>query len=120
MPVDPDAAPVWATFAEVARTMAVNPATLTVEDADELEACTAAANQYIYRRRAEAGYTADLPATAPGPDVTRAVVLYAVALWRERGSVDSFASFADFTPSPVTGSMGQILKLAGVPRPVAV
>jgi hypothetical protein len=111
--------PTWVTDDQVAAALGLELSTLTAADQADLTGCVEAANAFVFRRRAAGGYTDD-PATVPGPDTARAVVAYAVALWRERGSVDSFASFADFPPSPVTGSMGQILRLAGIPRPVAV
>jgi hypothetical protein len=46
--------------------------------------------------------------------------LYASALYRERGSVDSYQSFQDMSTVAPIGSMGQILKLLGCNRPVAV
>jgi hypothetical protein len=39
-----------------------------------------------------------------------------MALYRERGSVDSFASFQDMTITAAPGTMGQIMRLLGVNR----
>jgi hypothetical protein len=42
--------------------------------------------------------------------------MYAASLYRERGAVDSFASFDSMgSPTPF-GSMGQIMRLLGVNR----
>ena len=41
--------------------------------------------------------------------------LYAMSLYRERGSVDSFQSF-EAAPIAGFGTMGQINKLLGIPR----
>jgi hypothetical protein len=83
--------PTWATPADVADALGG-----TADPADTfLIACTDAANAYAWRRRDEAGYVDD-PAVSPGPDATMGVTVYAVALYRERGSVDSYASFEQF------------------------
>lgn len=87
-----------------------------VADTEYLEGCTAAANDWAYRRRFEAGYR-DNPTVAPGAAVKQGTVLYAVALYREKGSVDSFASFEQMAIAAPTGGMGQILRLLGVGRP---
>lgn len=85
------------------------------DDATYLASCVDAANDWAFIRRAEAGYS-DHPNIAKGSSVRMGTALYAVALYRERGSVDSFASFAD-TPTPgIIGTMGQINKLLGIPR----
>jgi hypothetical protein len=89
-----------------------------VTDTDHLDNCVEAANAFAWRRRQQAGYTADDPFVAPGPDVTLGVVSYATALYRERGTVESFASFDAFAAGAVpSSSMGQVLRLLGVPRP---
>lgn len=81
-----------------------------------LEACTDAANDWAFIRRAAAGYT-DHPNIAAGSNVRLGTALYALGLWRERGSVDSFQSFQDVPLAGAIGSMGQINKLLGIPRP---
>lgn len=86
------------------------------QDAEYLTVCTEAANDFGYRRREQAGYS-DSKCLIPNPSTPQGVVLYAAALFRERGSVDSFASFQDMNIQPMIGSMGQILRLLGVPRP---
>lgn len=88
----------------------------TATDTDFLTACTDAANAYAWRKRFEAGYVDDATVT-PGPDVTMGVVMYAVALYRERGSVDSYASFDAFASGVMpSSSHGQVNRLLGVPR----
>ena len=87
-----------------------------VADTDYLDACTDAANDFAYRRRFEAGYS-DNPTVAPGAAAKQGTVMYAVALYREKGSVDSFQSFEQMPFTAPTGSMGQILRLLGVGRP---
>lgn len=104
--------PTWATPADVADALGG-----TADASDTfLIACTDAANAYAWRRRDEAGYMDD-PAVSPGPDATMGVTVYAVALYRERGSVDSYASFEQFGAGAVPQStFGQVNRLLGVPR----
>ena len=81
------------------------------------ESVVGAANHWAYHRRRAAGYQ-DSPLTAPEENVRTAVVLYAASLFRERGAVDSFASFEGFaTGAPPVGAIGQILRLLRVGRP---
>jgi hypothetical protein len=78
-----------------------------------LDDCVAAANAWAPRKRAEAGYLDD-PDVAPSEDVALGTTLYAVALYNERGSTDSHASFGDFATFTPAGSAGQINRLLGV------
>jgi hypothetical protein len=87
----------------------------TGDDATYLTTCTAAANDWAFRRRKAAGYFDSLT-TSPSGSVTLGTTLYAVALYRERGSVDSFASFQDMTITAAPGTMGQIMRLLGINR----
>lgn len=90
-------------------------AAATANDTAFITSATAAANQFAYRRRRESGYYDSLT-TSPGSDVSLGTTMYAAALYRERGAVDSFASFDSMgTPTPF-GSMGQIMRLLGVNR----
>jgi hypothetical protein len=90
-------------------------ASATANDTSFITNCVAAANAYAYRRRREAGYFDSLN-TAPGGDVELGTTMFAAALYRERGSVDSFASFEQMgTPVPF-GSHGQINRLLGINR----
>lgn len=86
-------------------------------DGDHLAACVDAANAWAYRRRYAAGYDDD-PDVTPGPDATMGVTMYAVALYKERGTVDSYASFEAFAAGAVPPSThGQVLRLLGIPKP---
>jgi hypothetical protein len=79
-------------------------------------ACVDAANATVYRKRREAGYT-DVDTDTPGADTVMGATLYAVALWRERQSTETFTSFDDFTTTIQTGgSWPQIKRLIGIPR----
>lgn len=112
----------WATVAQVADFVREAPA--TAADNRELVAATEAANAWCYRRRATAGYLdasggPEDPTVSPGPDVTRAVVIFAGTSYRAGGAADGFASFAElsaggFVPS---GTLGQVKQLLGVNRP---
>ena len=88
----------------------------TANDTTFVGACTDAANAFAFRRRQESGYFDSLT-TVPSADVKLGTILYAASLYRERGSVDSFASFSDMsTPVTIGGTMGQINRLLGVNR----
>lgn len=100
----------WATVDDVTRALGV-----PVTDPDWLAQVTDAANQWAFRRRADAGYVDD-PATAP-PDVTLGVVLFAKALHNERGAVDGFASFEQLGPVVAPGTLGQVNRLLGLGKP---
>jgi hypothetical protein len=102
----------WATVDDVGDAIGI-PAT----DTEHLSRCVDAANQFGFRRRAAAGYTDD-EAVAPGPDALMGVIMYATALYRERGTVDSYASFDAYAAGVVPlATHGQVLRLLGVPRP---
>ncbi len=90
-------------------------ASATANDTTFITRCVAAANAYAYRRRREAGYYDSL-STVPGGDVELGTTMYAASLYRERGSVDSFASFEDMGQPVPFGSHGQINRLLGVNR----
>lgn len=87
-------------------------------DEDLLVIAVAAANAYAYRKRAEAGYFDASVSVVPSQDVRLGTIMFAGALYRERGSIDQFASFDPLaTGAPTGGSMGQIMRLLGVNRP---
>jgi hypothetical protein len=89
--------------------------TPTGADATWLESCVDAANEFAYHRREAAGYV-DNPTVVPHGSVRLGVMLYAGALYRERGSVDSYQSFQDLPIAGPVGSMGQIMRLLGIGR----
>jgi len=78
--------------------------------------CAAAANAFCFRRRQESGYIDSLT-TSPGGDVTLGTLMYGSALFRQRGSVDQFASFTDMASAPVVGLSGIVKQLLGINRP---
>jgi len=91
-------------------------AAATANDTAFLEYCVDAANCWAYRVRYEAGYT-DSPAAAPCPSSKLGTIMYAATLYRERGSVDSFASFDAQGAAVPFGSFGRIKQLLGIGRP---
>ena len=84
-------------------------------DEDYLDMVTLAANAWAYRRRFAAGYR-DNPDESPSYSVKLGTTIYAGALYRERGSADQYASFADMGTAPI-GSNAQVLRLLGINRP---
>ena len=90
-------------------------AAATANDTAFITTATNAANAFAYRRRRESGYFDSLT-TVPGPDVLLGTIMYGAILYRERGSVDSYASFDQMGGAVPFGSHGQINKLLGVNR----
>jgi hypothetical protein len=91
-------------------------AAATANDEAFIGTCVDAANCYAYRVRYEAGYK-DNPVVSPCPSSKLGTTMYAATLYRERGSVDSFASFDQLGTAVPFGSMGRIKQLLGVGRP---
>jgi len=104
----------WVSVQDCLDWLGVSPA--SANDTAFVTDCVAAGNAVAYRRRKAAGYQDSLT-VSPGGDVSLGTVMYAAALYRERGSMDSFQSFNEFGTAPVGGSMGQILRLWGCNRP---
>ena len=90
--------------------------TATAGDAAFLTQCAAAANQFCYRRRQEAGYI-DSVSTSPSSDVTLGTIMYGGALYRQRGSIDQFASFDQMGTTSVVGLAPIVKQLLGIDRP---
>ena len=103
----------WIADADVVAWLGI--ASATSNDTAFITSCVSAANAYAYRRRREAGYFDSLT-TVPGGDVKLGTVIFAGSLYRERGSVDSFASFEQMGNPVPFGSSGQINRLLGVNR----
>lgn len=104
----------WIDDQDVIKFIGVEPA--TESDEDYLAFCVEAANGWVFERRRKSGYS-DLPNAIPSSEVKLGTILYAGSLYRERGSVDSFASFQDMPTVAPVGTMGQILRLIGCNRP---
>lgn len=90
--------------------------TATAGDAAFLTIAAASSSQFCWRRRMEAGYIDSLT-TVPSQDVKLGTVMYGGALYRQRGSMDSFASFQSLGTAPVMGLNGMIRQLLGIDRP---
>lgn len=104
----------WIVAADVTSWLGISVA--TANDTAFVQVCTDAGNAWAYKARKMAGYQAESLSTAPSSAVKLGTIMYAGALYRERGSVDSFASFGELGgPAPV-GSMGQIMRLLGIRR----
>ena len=104
----------WVTISDVMSWLGITVA--TANDTAFVGVCTDAANDWAYKQRVSAGYQGESLSTVPNRSVELGTVMYAAALYRERGSIDSFASFTDLgSPTPV-GSMGQIMRLLGIRR----
>lgn len=81
--------------------------------------CAAAASHLAYRRRLEANYLTDEPATVPSEDVKVGTLMLGMAIYRQRGSIDQFSSFSDMGAGiPVTGLSPIVKMLLGINRPV--
>jgi hypothetical protein len=104
----------WTTSALVTEFLGI--AAATANDTAYIATCVSASNAYCFRARQQAGYH-DAPGTAPDASAQLGATLYAASLYRERGSVDSFASFSDMTVNQPTGlTMGRIKQLLGIRR----
>ena len=88
----------------------------TANDTAFIATCVAAANAWCYRRRASAGYFDSL-STVPDGSVKLGTIMYGATLYRERGSVDGYASFDAMGTTQPIASYGRILQLLGVGRP---
>lgn len=104
----------WVTAANIEDWLGIG--TASALDTSFLTQCASAANLFCYRRRQEAGYH-DALATSPSGDVTLGAIMYGGMLYRQRGSIDSFASFGDGGAVSVTGLSGVIKQLLGIDRP---
>jgi len=104
----------WITAANIEDWLGIG--TATAADTTFLTQCASAANAFCFRRRQEAGYI-DNPSSSPSGDVTLGTIQYGGMLYRQRGSIDTFASFGDGGSVSVTGLSGVIKQLLGIDRP---
>ena len=103
----------WCDVADLTEFLGI--AGATANDTAFMTTSVNAANAYCFKRRSQAGYKDDL-VNVPDAAVLAGVVLMAASLYRERGSIDSFASFQDMTISAPVASMGRINSLLGIKR----
>lgn len=90
--------------------------TVSTADGNYLVQCASAANEFCYRRRQEAGYVDSLT-VAPSGDVSLGTIMYGGALFRQRSSINEFASFSDMSTAVPTGLSPIVKQLLGIPRP---
>ena len=104
----------WITATDIEDWLGIG--TATAGDAAFLTICASASSQFCWRRRQEAGYVDSLT-TVPSQDVKLGTIMYGGALYRQRGSLDSLASFGDMGVAPVHGLSPLIKQLLGIDRP---
>ena len=104
----------WITAADIEAYLTVP--LLGSGDQTFLTQCASAANAFCFRRRQESGYIDSLT-TSPSGDVTLGTIMYGSALFRQKGSIDQFASFTDMGTAPTVGLSGIVKQLLGINRP---
>jgi hypothetical protein len=105
----------WVTSAQVQLWLGLT--SPTADESTFLAQCVSAGNQVAYRRRQEAGYF-DALATSPSGDVTLGTIMLAGAYYRQRGSIDQFASFDQMGQAITTNAFTPMVKqLLGIDRP---
>jgi hypothetical protein len=106
----------WVTSAQVQLWLGLL-SPLSADETTFLAQCVSAGNQVAYRRRQEAGYF-DALATSPSGDVTLGTIMLAGAYFRQRGSIDQFASFDAMGQAITTNAFTPMVKqLLGIDRP---
>lgn len=106
--------PQWCNDADVQSWLGIDVA--TANDLAFITECVNASNEWCFRKRQEAGYH-DRAALVPDGACKSATVLYGATLYRERGSVDSFASFDSMSMgSTPSATLGRIMQLLGCGR----
>jgi hypothetical protein len=105
----------WITHTDISNYLGITVA--TTAETTFLTQCASAAGEFIYRRRIEAGYLQESLTTAPSNDVKLGCVMYGAALYRQRGSIDQFASFDGMSTATITGLSPMIKQLCGIDRP---
>lgn len=106
----------WVDAGQVEGFLGVAPA--SIDDDAFLTSSVEAGNDWAFRRRRAAGYD-DWYSVVPNHSAALGTILYAASLYRQRGSVDSFASFQDMAAIAPIGSNFEILKLLGINKPAA-
>jgi len=103
----------WINVADLTEFLGISGA--TANDTAFMTSSVNASNAWSFKRRNQAGYHDSLT-SVPDAAVKAGVVLMAASLYRERGSIDSFASFQDMSISAPVASMGRINQLLGIKR----
>ena len=106
----------WVTSAQVQLWLGL-PSPLSADETTFLAQCVSAGNQVAYRRRQEANYY-DALATSPSGDCTLGTIMLCGAYFRQRGSIDQFASFDAMGQAITTNAFTPMVKqLLGIDRP---
>jgi hypothetical protein len=100
----------WITGADIAAWIGLT----TGDETAFLAQCASAANQFCWRRRQESGNLNDSLTSPPSGDVSLGTIMYGGALYRQRGSIDQFASFTEIGSAPVVGLSPIIKQLLGL------
>ena len=105
----------WISEAEL--TAYLNITVASANDTVLIGQARAAANQFCWRRRMEAGYYDSLT-TVPSADVKLGVLAYGAACYRARGSSgDTYATFDGMGTPTVVAMPGMVKQLLGIDRP---
>lgn len=104
----------WITGNQIATWLGI--ALAGVDETAFLTQCANSANNFIFRRRQESGYTDSLT-SVPSADVELATIMMGGSIYRQRGAIDQFSSFSDMGNATVSGLSPLIKQLAGIPRP---
>lgn len=104
----------WIDSGQVEGFLGVSPA--SIDDDAFLTSAVEAGNDWAFRRRREAGYS-DWYSTVPNHSAQLGTIIYAASLYRQRGSIDSFASFQDMAAIAPIGTNAEVLKLLGINKP---
>jgi len=104
----------WVTGTQIGTWLGI--ALASVDETAFLTQCANSANNFIFRRRQESGYTDQLT-VVPSADVELATIMMGGSIYRQRGAIDQFASFSEMGTAAVTGLSPLIKQLAGIPRP---
>ena len=106
----------WVTSAQVQLWLGL-PSPLSADETTFLAQCVSAGNQVAYRRRQEANYY-DALNVSPSGDCTLATIMLSGAYFRQRGSIDQFASFDSMGQAITTNAFTPMVKqLLGIDRP---
>jgi hypothetical protein len=106
--------PSWTTSALVLSALGIDVA--TANDTAYIAKCVSASNYWCFNKRREAGYT-DSASTVPNGAVELASTLYAMQLYRERGtSGDAYAGFDGMGNLALPVNLARIMQLLGCGR----
>jgi hypothetical protein len=100
----------WVTGTDIADWLGITYAS----DSTFLDLCAAATNQFCWRRRQESNYVGDSLSIVPSQDVKMGTIMMGGAIYRQRGSIDSFASFSEMGTAPVVGLSPIIKQMLGL------